>query len=203
MADRDAKKEVYCYEDPMLGMVYLDRNPADTKAPEEKREPDKRDPDEDNVYLNQEDPSRDWSNHGGYVRAYIDRDCKGRHVPLSKGRYDIGHLIPRIGNDRISSISVPKRWSVTLYVEAGFSGSSITLTAGRGGVGSECWNLDGGFNEAVSSLVVEENVSADPGVKNQVMPGFRGSATGYVRAEWQDTYEDGSSGRATNSPGQG
>ncbi|MGW1544064.1 hypothetical protein ACWCPM_28130 [Streptomyces sp. NPDC002309] len=39
--------------------------------------------------------------------------------------------------------------------------------------------------------------------KNQVLPGFRGSATGYLRADGQDIYEDGSAGRKTTSPGMG
>lgn len=78
------------------------------------------------------------------VRVYEHNGYGGAVQNLGPGRYDMGAL--RIGNDIISSVRVPRGWTVTLHEHAGFNGRTRRLT---GDV-----NALGNFNDQTSSIEV-------------------------------------------------
>jgi hypothetical protein len=84
----------------------------------------------------------------GQVVLYKDYRYEGTSQVLGPGRYDMSTLTATgaVGNDRVSSIKVPVGWTVILYADSGFSGSSKTLTA-------DCSRIDD-FNDKASSLVI-------------------------------------------------
>lgn len=79
---------------------------------------------------------------------YEHCDYQGWSSSLGPGRYDIGSM--GIGNDSISSLRVPKGLRVTLFEHGGFQGRTVTFT------GDVSCLVQHGFNDATSSIVVEE-----------------------------------------------
>ncbi|WP_328954447.1 hypothetical protein [Kitasatospora purpeofusca] len=77
------------------------------------------------------------------VIVHGERGCKGKSQTLAPGVYDTSALDD---DDFISSVTIPKGWTVTLYEDAKFSGRSKTLTA-TGDVGDD-------FDNITSSLTV-------------------------------------------------
>jgi hypothetical protein len=80
------------------------------------------------------------------VDVYADGAYGGATQRLLEGRYDIGALT--VGNDAISSLTVPPGWRVTLYQNGGFTGSTKVITSDTSMLGSD-------FNDITSSIVVE------------------------------------------------
>ncbi len=80
------------------------------------------------------------------VILYADTVYTGASQALYPGSYDVSSL--KVGNDALSSLRIPSGWSVTLYKNSGFSGTSLTLT-------SDTVSLeDLSFNDAASSITV-------------------------------------------------
>ncbi|WP_437498358.1 RICIN domain-containing protein [Sorangium sp. So ce1099] len=84
----------------------------------------------------------------GQVVLYKDYRFQGTAQALGPGKYDMSSLTAAggVGNDKVSSIKVPPRWTVVLCQDSGFSGATKTLTA-------DCSRLDD-FNDTTSSLIV-------------------------------------------------
>ncbi|MDR3083336.1 MAG: hypothetical protein LBV60_20865 [Streptomyces sp.] len=78
-----------------------------------------------------------------HVIVHGERGCKGKNQTLKPGAYDTSELDD---NDFISSVTIPKGWTVTLYEHSNFGGRSKTLTA-TGDVGND-------FDNITSSLTV-------------------------------------------------
>ena len=69
------------------------------------------------------------------------------------GSYRTADIVARGGaNDAASSVRVPAGFTVTLYTNDNFSGSSLVLTGD-----DSCFTNDTGFNDTVSSLRVVQN----------------------------------------------
>ena len=103
----------------------------------------------------------------GAVVAFKDWDCRG-----DSGRFDAladvkatakynreGMSLRNIGNDVISSVVIPKGYSVRLYDADGCSGSSSIVMDGTFWKNSEdfemaCQNVPSSWNDRVSSLEV-------------------------------------------------
>jgi hypothetical protein len=86
------------------------------------------------------------------VIIYQDGSYQGASQELREGSYDIESLT--IGNDQLSSLTVPKGMKVTLYEHGGFSGRSKIFTEDTPWVGDD-------FNDVTSSIKVEQIVAAD------------------------------------------
>jgi len=82
------------------------------------------------------------------VTLFKHRDFRGARQWLKPGRYDIQSLKRRIGNDRLSSLKIPRGWKVTLYEHAGFRGR-MTIVEGN------ARNLRH-FDNTTSSIVVSK-----------------------------------------------
>ena len=114
------------------------------------------------------------------VEIFVECDFKGQSFLLEEGKYDIKDI--GIPNDTISSIKVPKGYSITLYENVGFSGRSVTLTQDDSCLGDNIVD-EHSFNDSTSSLIVSkinklaasneqsnfENVSYD-NFKNKITP---------------------------------
>lgn len=83
------------------------------------------------------------------VTVYKDSEFVGASQSFDIGMYDVSYLTASggVGNDTISSIRVAPGYKVTLYKDAGFSGSTKVLTA------DDNWLSD--FNDVTSSIKVE------------------------------------------------
>lgn len=80
------------------------------------------------------------------VLIYKDKLYSGKVQALYPGSYNVSDL--DIGNDALTSLRVPSGWTVKLYKDSNFSGSTKTLT-------SDVENLeDKSFNDVTSSIVV-------------------------------------------------
>lgn len=113
---------------------------------------------------------------------YSETGCKGKSRHFFEGRYSMDALRKSgIGNDTIASISVGRRYSVTLYAADGFSGTSQTFQGGTDAFRSTQHALPAGLLKEVSSMVVTNHRSADLSTQNQITPGNAGSATGYTQ----------------------
>lgn len=98
-----------------------------------------------NNSYNNKKPSSNSNSYGDVVVIYRDCNYQGDSQPLSQGYHRAGDL--RIGNDAISSISVPRGWQVTLYYDDNFSGRSMMISWS-----SDCLSRD--WNDKVSSLYI-------------------------------------------------
>lgn len=83
--------------------------------------------------------------HAQEVVIYSGCDLKGDKQILREGQYRDKNI--RIGNDRISSIRVPKGWAITVYKSNNFQGASETYFENV-----RC--LPDKFNDAISSFRV-------------------------------------------------
>jgi len=83
------------------------------------------------------------------VTVYKDSEFQGLSQTFDVGSYDVSYLTASggIGNDTMSSIRVAPGYKVTLFKDAGFSGSTKVLTADD--------NYLSDFNDAASSIKVE------------------------------------------------
>ena len=80
------------------------------------------------------------------VFIHADEDYEGWNQELGVGKFDVSDLA--IGNDAISSVTVPDGYKVTLYQDSGFSGNYVVLIADTASLGD--------FNDRTSSIVVEK-----------------------------------------------
>lgn len=86
----------------------------------------------------------------GLVTLYNGNDYTGASAAFGVGRYDMGEM-ERMGirNDQLRSIKVPEGYTVTLYWDSNFGGSSRVITADTPNLGRIGWDRQ------ASSLVVE------------------------------------------------
>ncbi|KAB1067240.1 hypothetical protein F6U93_12540 [Tamlana haliotis] len=82
------------------------------------------------------------------VTLYGDCSFKGSHRTLRVGRYDHDEL--GVGNDKVSSIRVPRGYRIIIYQDGGWRGGSKTLYEDNG-----C--LEHGWNDHISSVKVERD----------------------------------------------
>jgi hypothetical protein len=90
-------------------------------------------------------PSNSGSS-GDKVRVYDQCNFGGASGALPSGRYKSGYLL--VGNDRISSLRIPRGFRVTVYENDDFNGYSRTFTGDQ-------YCLDGQWNNVISSMVIE------------------------------------------------
>ncbi len=112
-----------------------------------------------------------------YVTLYGNTSYAGGSQKVYPGLYDVSALT--VGNDTLSSISIPSGWSVTLYENSGFSGSTYTLTASDSNLIPEGWN------DRASSIRVE-----GPATRTPVMIFKDASYKGSARELWPGRYQD-------------
>ncbi|WP_434041153.1 MULTISPECIES: basic secretory protein-like protein [Sorangium] len=82
------------------------------------------------------------------ITVYENSGFGGRAVMLDRGVYDLIDLRARaVANDWISSIQVPAGYTVTVYYDAGFTGTSVQYTSDASTLGAT--------NDQISSIVIE------------------------------------------------
>ena len=107
--------------------------------------------------------------------AFRDSECRGE-----SGRFDAdpdakepawynkdGMSTRNIGNDDISSVLIPQGYSVELYEDDGFSGSSTVMNGPLWNSQDflmSCQNMPSGWNDSVSSLKVFRTFGGYPAV---------------------------------------
>lgn len=96
---------------------------------------------------NRYDDNRYDNNRSDMVVVYRDANFRGQSSNLSMGYHDFNDL--GVGNDRISSIRIPRGFSVTVYSDANYRGRSRTFTY-------DVDNLQD-FNDKVSSIIINKN----------------------------------------------
>ncbi|MFZ3573834.1 hypothetical protein ACOKM5_43450 [Streptomyces sp. BH097] len=113
------------------------------------------------------------------VIVHSERGGKGKSQTLKPGVYDTSALG---GDNFISSVTVPKGWTVTLYEDAEFLGRSKALTE-TGDVGDD-------FNNITSSLTV-----SGPQAEAIVKAGstYKGGDGGVITIEQNDVDMDAAS----------
>ena len=82
---------------------------------------------------------------GNAVTLYEDANYNGKSINLSESNNWLGDLN---FTDIVSSIKIPKDWTITLYEDANYNGKSINLSE------SNNWLGDLNFNDIVSSIRV-------------------------------------------------
>ncbi|WNG20532.1 hypothetical protein [Cystobacter fuscus] len=92
-------------------------------------------------------------NHGGYAAA------------LPVGRYNLATLKAwGVRNDDITSLKVASGYKVTLYADDNFTGASLTKTADDASL------VDDGWNDVVTSIIVQAASAASPPPSLQAEP---------------------------------
>ena len=87
------------------------------------------------------------------VQIYSDINYAGATQVLQPGKYNIGALT--IGNDQLSSLTVPSGMKVTLYSSSNFLGSTMICVRDTAFVGAS-------VNDQISSILVEQIVTSYP-----------------------------------------
>lgn len=87
------------------------------------------------------------NNRSDMVVVFKDANFRGQSSNLSMGYHDFNDL--GVGNDKISSIRVPRGFSVTVYTDGNYRGRSRTYT-------NDVDNLED-FNDKVSSIIINKN----------------------------------------------
>ncbi|MCA6091027.1 hypothetical protein LE181_02420 [Streptomyces sp. SCA3-4] len=82
------------------------------------------------------------------VVFFSDANHKGKSAALGPGR----HVLDESFNDTISSVRVPKGWTVTLFDGRNFDGESLALK-------SDALSLGSGINDRTSSLIIVDGNS--------------------------------------------
>jgi hypothetical protein len=109
--------------------------------------------------------SQDYTSARERVTVYEDCDFRGRSQSFSPGRYDMNNL-GGVGNDKISSISVPSGFRVIVYEDRNFSGRSESF---YGNV--NC--MDARFNDKTTSLIVEGPGDNQSGYTSRESSGYQ------------------------------
>jgi hypothetical protein len=102
----------------------------------------------------------------------------GASQTLRPGLYNASDLT--VGQDVISSFTVPSGWKITLYADANYSGSTFTATSNVSALGPL------GFNDMTSSIRVE-----GPSDRSPVMIFKDDSYKGSGQALWPGRYDAG------------
>lgn len=111
------------------------------------------------------------------VTIYSNTSYGGVSQKLYPGLYNTSALT--IGNDTLSGVVVPSGWTVTLYENSNFSGSTYALTATDTNLIAEGWN------DRASSIRVEGPASRTP-----VMIFKDASYKGAAQELWPGRYRD-------------
>lgn len=92
-----------------------------------------------------------YQNHNdkNVITFYEKCDFEGEHISLPVGNYPSLNEL-KIGNDRISSVRVPKGMSVNLFSDRRFRGSKLTLD-------EDLFCLPKRLNNTTSSIVINHN----------------------------------------------
>lgn len=90
------------------------------------------------------------ANAGPAVTIYKD-NFSGASKKLTEGLYDFTDL-GAVDNDQLSSVKIPKGWSVTLYEHKESKGRSLVLTADA----NAAFLIKNKFNDVTSSILVEK-----------------------------------------------
>lgn len=90
------------------------------------------------------------ANAGPAVTIYKD-NFSGASKKLTEGFYDFTDL-GAVDNDQLSSVKIPKGWSVTLYEHKESKGRSLVLTADA----NAAFLIKNKFNDVTSSILVEK-----------------------------------------------
>ncbi|MQP24199.1 hypothetical protein GFJ94_03870 [Flavobacterium sp. LMO8] len=91
--------------------------------------------------------SNRYNSNSYIVTVYRDKNFTGVNSELSPGYHNFRDL--GVGNDQITSIKIPRGYSVTVYTEANFKGRSKTYTKDVAYLGD--------FNDRISSILVYKN----------------------------------------------
>ncbi|OLT60529.1 hypothetical protein BJP37_17440 [Moorena bouillonii PNG] len=86
------------------------------------------------------------------VIVYQNQNYGGTSQEFVPGEYNISELYDGVGNDTISSLKVPKGWTVTLYQHANFQGKTKTFTDDTQWVETD-------FDDIASGIVVKGSTS--------------------------------------------
>ena len=88
-----------------------------------------------------------WQTSTAIPTFYTDSSFSGTAVSLGVGTYTLSQMVSLgLPNDSLSSVKVPSGYTVTLYHDDNFSGTSLTLTADNAHLS------DNGFNDQTSSI---------------------------------------------------
>ena len=87
------------------------------------------------------------NNNGNAAIAYSDCYFRGESQPFYAGRYNVSDLATKVGNDAISSIQLPRNWSVTVYDDVDFGGRSETFNGSLNCLGRD-------WNDKISSMII-------------------------------------------------
>jgi uncharacterized protein with FMN-binding domain len=107
--------------------------------------------------------------------VYKDGSYSGTSQTLHPGLYNVSDLT--VGNDAVSSLTVPSGWTVTLYEDSNFSGGTVSFTSNVSALSSYSWN------DKASSIRVE-----GPADRSPVMIFKDGSYKGSAQALWPGRY---------------
>lgn len=106
---------------------------------------------------------------------YKEFDYSGTSQTLHPGLYNLGDLT--IGNDALSSLQIPSGWTVTIYADANFGGSTLSF------MGSVPSLVPYGWNDRASSIRVE-----GPSDRSPVMIFGDANYGGSAQALWPGRY---------------
>jgi hypothetical protein len=107
---------------------------------------------------------------------YKDAGYSGTTLTLRPGVYSSSGDLGGVGNDAVTSMTVPSGWTVTLHENANFGGSSVTYTSNISNLGS--------FNDKATSIKV-----VGPTGTNPVVIYKDASYVGAGQALWPGRYE--------------
>ena len=112
-----------------------------------------------------------------YPVIYKDSGYSGTSMTLRPGVYSSSGDLGSVGNDAVSSLSVPSGWTVTLYTDTAFGGTSVSYTSSASSIGS--------FNDKTTSIKV-----VGPTGMNPVVIYKDASYKGTGQALWPGRYTD-------------
>lgn len=94
------------------------------------------------------------------VIIYTDSHFKGGSQALGPGRYNINYAT--VGDNTISSISIPPGWKTTVYADRDYKGEMREYTQSVATLGD--------FNDRISSIIVSDE-SANIGLRTGPLKG--------------------------------
>lgn len=106
---------------------------------------------------------------------YANNSYSGTAQTLRPGLYNVSDLT--VGNDAASSVSIPSGWTVTLYADKDWGGSTLSLSSSASALSSYS------FNDKTSSIRVE-----GPADRSPAMIFKNGSYQGTAQALWPGRY---------------
>lgn len=125
-----------------------------------------------------------------YVTLYQDCNFRGISATLEVGNYRTYQM--KIGNDKLSSLSIPNGMKVTIYEHDNYSGRSTTFT-------SSITCMDGSWNDMTSSIVVERTYQGGRNQNDYVVIYKDCYSRGYSRTLTPGTYSGNDLGLLRNA----